>query len=170
VIPNTFVSVQTPTATAMSLVYPVILNLLILLAINILLKRFLPKHAFTQAELLTVYVVLSLTTIVSGLDMVQVLVPLLGHSYYYATPENEWQSLFWQYLPRWLTVDNIKLLEGYYKGETTFHMLDHIKAWAQPIIWWSAFFFMLYRSFTRLEQKIIKRHSPPPIQDLNEII
>jgi hypothetical protein len=127
----------------MSLVYPVIFNLLVLLAINIFLKRFLPKHAFTQAELLTVYVVLSLTTIVSGLDMVQVLVPLLGYPFYYATPENEWQSLFWQYLPRWLTVDNIKLLDGYYKGETTFHTIEHIKAWLQPIIWWSAFFFMM---------------------------
>lgn len=143
VIPNSFVSVQTPTATAMSLVYPVIFNLLVLLTINIFLKRFLPKHAFTQAELLTVYVVLSLTTIVSGLDMVQVLVPLLGHPFYYATPENEWQSLFWQHLPRWLTVDNLDVLEGYYKGETTFHTIKHIKAWSQPIIWWSALFFMM---------------------------
>ena len=143
VIPNSFLSVQTPTATAMSLIYPVIFNLLVLLAINLPLKHFVPKYAFTQAELLTVYVVLSLTTIVSGLDMVQVLVPLLGHPFYYATPENEWQSLFWQYLPRWLTVDNIKVLEGYCKGETTFHTLEHIKAWSQPIIWWSVFFFML---------------------------
>ena len=143
VIPNSYLSVQTPTATAMSLVYPVIFNLLVLLAINLPLKRFTPKYALTQAELLTVYVVLSITTIVSGLDIVQVLVPLLGYPFYYATPENEWQSLFWQYLPKWLTVDNIKVLDGYYKGETTFHTLENIRAWSQPIIWWSVFFFMM---------------------------
>jgi len=142
-IPNSYISVQTPTATAMSLVYPVIFNLLLLLAINMPLKRWMPKHAFTQAELLTVYVVLSLTTIVSGLDMVQVLVPLIGYAFYYSTPENEWVSLFGQYLPRWLTVDNIEVLEGYYKGDTTFHSIEHIKAWMQPIIWWSGFFFLL---------------------------
>ncbi|MDQ1318361.1 MAG: hypothetical protein QG588_2021 [Candidatus Poribacteria bacterium] len=123
VIPNSYLSVQTPTATAMSLVYPVIFNLLVLLAINLPLKRFTPKYALTQAELLTVYVVLSITTIVSGLDIVQVLVPLLGYPYYYATPENEWQSLFWQYLPRWISVDNIMVIDGYFMGDTTFHTM-----------------------------------------------
>lgn len=127
----------------MSLVYPVIFNLLLLLAINLPLKKWLPKYAFTQAELLTVYIVLSLTTIVSGLDMVQVLVPLLGHSFYYSTPENEWVTLFGRYLPKWLTVDNMAVLEGYYKGESTFHSVEVLKAWSQPILWWSGFFFLL---------------------------
>ena len=143
VIPNSYLSVQTPTATAMSLVYPVIFNLLVILAFNLIIKRLFPKSAFTQAELLTIYVVISLTTIVSGLDMVQVLVPLLGHAFYYATPENEWQSLFWRYLPNWLTANNIDVLDGYYKGQTTFNTIKHIKAWSQPILWWSVFFFML---------------------------
>lgn len=143
IIPNSYISVQTPTATAMSLVYPVIFNLLFLLLINLLLKRLIPKYALTQTELLTVYIVLSLTTIVSGLDMVQVLVPLLGHAFYYSTPENEWIDLFGKYLPKWLTVDNIDVLEGYYKGNSTFHTKTHIKAWIQPIVWWSAFFFLL---------------------------
>ncbi len=143
IIPNSYLTVQTPTATAMSLVYPVIFNLLFLLLINLLLKRLIPKYALTQTELLTVYIVLSLTTIVSGLDMVQVLVPLLGHAFYYSTPENEWIDLFGKYLPGWLTVDNINVLEGYYKGNSTFHTLAHIKAWIQPILWWSLFFFLL---------------------------
>lgn len=143
IVPNSYISVQTPTATAMSLVYPVIFNLLFLLLFNLLLKRLIPKYALTQTELLTVYIVLSLTTIVSGLDMVQVLVPLLGHAFYYSTPENEWIDLFGKYLPKWLTVDNIDVLEGYYKGNSTFHTKTHIKAWIQPIVWWSAFFFLL---------------------------
>ena len=143
VIPNSYLSVQTPTATAMSMVYPVIFNLLLLLAINLPLKKWYPKHAFTQSELLTVYIVLSLTTIVSGLDMVQVLVPLLGHWAYYSTPENEWMALFGRYLPKWLTVDNMGVLEEYYKGESSFHSVDILRAWAQPILWWSVFFFLL---------------------------
>ncbi len=143
VIPNSYLSVQTPTATAMSMVYPVIFNLLLLLAINLPLKKWYPEHAFTQSELLTVYIVLSLTTIASGLDMVQVLVPLLGHWAYYSTPENEWMTLFGRYLPKWLTVDNMGVLEGYYKGESSFHGVDIMRAWAQPILWWSVFFFLL---------------------------
>lgn len=127
----------------MSLVYPVIFNLLLLIAINAPLKRWLPKRALSQAELIVIYIVLSLTSVVSGLDMVQVLVPLLGHAFYYSTPENEWMELFGQYLPRWLTVDDLRVLDDYYKGGTTFHKLTYIKGWLQPILWWSLFFSLL---------------------------
>ena len=143
IIPNSYFSVQTYTPTSMSLVYTVIFNLFTLISLNIALKRLLPQWAFSQGELLTIYVMLSLSTVISGLDMIQVLGSLLGHAFWYATPENEWKELFFRYIPRWLAVDNKNVLEGYYKGDSSFFTPENIRVWLFPILSWSAFLFIL---------------------------
>ncbi|MBM3242772.1 hypothetical protein FJZ31_41455 [Candidatus Poribacteria bacterium] len=143
IIPNSYFSVQTYTPTSMSLVYTVIFNLIILIILNLPLKKFLPKWALSQGELLTIYVMLSLSTVISGLDMIQVLGQLLGHAFWFATPENEWQELFFRYIPKWLAVDDKNILEGYYKGDSSFFTTENIKVWLVPILSWSAFLLML---------------------------
>ena len=82
---------------------------------------------------------LSLATAVGGFDTIQVLIQVLGHPFWFATPENEWRQLFWHHLPRWLTVDDMVVLEGYYRGESSFYTLTHIKGWARPVLGWTAF-------------------------------
>ncbi len=75
-----------------------------LVILNLILKRFLSKFRFTQAELLTVYVMLCMATAIAGHGFVQILPPLMGHAFRFSTPENEWRELFWGHLPGWLTV------------------------------------------------------------------
>ncbi|MBD3183227.1 hypothetical protein GF312_13105 [Candidatus Poribacteria bacterium] len=126
-----------------SLFFNVVFNIFVLIGLNLILKKFLPKHTLTQSELLVIYIMLSLASGIAGHDMLEILVPMLGHAYWFATPENEWAELFHRYLPRWLTVDDKNALDGYYNGEIDLYTSDQLSAWMEPILWWTAFIFAL---------------------------
>ena len=70
----------------------------------------------------------------------------LAHPFWFATPENEWQQLFWKYIPSWLTNSDTETLREYFAGGSTFHKLSHVRAWFVPVLAWSGFIFALYFS------------------------
>jgi len=129
--------------TTLSLLFNVILFIFFLIGVNLLISKFLPRYAFSQQELLTIYILLSIGSSMSGHDMIQVLAPMIGHAFQFATPENEWKELFWRYLPRGLTVDDARSLEGLYNGGSTIYKPDHIGPWLNSILRWTVFYMAL---------------------------
>ena len=101
--------------------------------------RFLQKIALNNGELLAIYVMLCIASAVSSHDIAQVLIPILSHAFWFATEENEWQKLFWNYIPSWLSVSKREALEGFYQGESSLYTIEHIKAWLCPALAWSLF-------------------------------
>jgi hypothetical protein len=71
--------------------------------------------------------------------MMQTVVPVIPNAFWFATPENEWQQLFWRHLPRWLTLDKLTVLQDFYDGDTTFYSKTYLYAWLRPVIWWTIF-------------------------------
>ncbi|MGB9594659.1 MAG: DUF6785 family protein [Candidatus Poribacteria bacterium] len=122
-----------------SIFFNVVFNLFVLIGLNLLLRRFLPKYTLSQSELLVIYIMLSLASGIAGHDMLEILVPMLGHAYRFATPENEWSELFFNYLPKWLTVSSESALNGYYEGDVSLYTISQIKAWLPAVLWWTAF-------------------------------
>ncbi len=129
--------------TSLALLFNVLFTLLVLIAVNTLLRRLRPKLAFTQVELLTIYAMLCQASVFAGRDMLQVLVPLMGNGFWYATPENEWSQLFHQHLPDWLVVGEHDILRGFYEGESTLYLQSHIQAWLIPSLIWVGFCLVL---------------------------
>ena len=123
----------------LTLLFNVIFILFILVAINHLLKKYIPQAAFRQGELLTIYIMLCTATALNGYDMMQCLVSIIGTGTWYATPENEWMQHFGRYLPSWLTIKDREILSPFYEGGTTFYLAKHISAWAVPIASWTLF-------------------------------
>ena len=123
--------------TTISLIYNVIITLAILTALNLLLERFLPRFALKRGELLTIYIMLSISSAIAGHDHMQTIVSLIPGGHWFATPENEWEALFWRYLPPWLTIDNLSSLKGFYQGETDLYTGGYLKYWLRPIFWWT---------------------------------
>ena len=136
-VPHSYFSVQTPTPSTVSLIYPAIFSLALFVFINLALKRWLARYAFSQGELLTIYSMVSIAVAVAGHDVLHVVAPILGHAFWFATPENEWQTLFFQYIPRWLTVDDMGVLKGLYEGDESLFDWHTIRAWLTPVAWWS---------------------------------
>lgn len=129
--------------TTMGIFFNAIFCLFLVTTINILLKKFLPKRSLSQTELLTIYVVLITAITVSSHDFSQGLFCSIGTAHWDATPENEWESIFWRYLPTWLTVRDNGILREFYEGESSFYNMKYILGWLKPMIWWTLFLTVL---------------------------
>ena len=125
--------------TSLALLFNVLFTLLVLIGVGAILRRLRPALAFTQSELLTIYAMLCQASVFAGRDMLQVLVPLMGNGFWYATTENEWAQLFHQHLPEWLVVGKQEVLRGFYEGESTFYLQTHLQAWLLPTLIWVGF-------------------------------
>ena len=123
--------------------YNVILVLFLLILVNYLWKRILPKKALSVGELLVVYVMLSCSTALTSNHIMKELIPIIGHPFWFATPENEWRELFFRYIPQWLTIEDKNILKGYYQGDSSFYTQEYIKAWIGPMFYWSVFLIVL---------------------------
>ncbi len=130
-------------STCLSLMWHVILNLLLLILLNLLLKRYLPGYVINQGELIAIYTMLTLGASISGRDMLQILIPVMAWPFWLATPENEWAQLFHQYLPRWLTVSDYGVLRDFFIGNSSFYNYHNLYAWLKPSLFWSSFIVVL---------------------------
>ena len=65
------------------------------------------------------------------------MVPTIPNGFWFTTPENEWEQIFWRYLPPWLTSRNLSSLEHFYVGETIFYDRTYFNDWLRPIVWWT---------------------------------
>jgi hypothetical protein len=134
-----------------------IFTLAILLGFNFLFAKFLKRNLLSSADLLGIYIMVTVASTISGATMMTSLMGTLAHPFWYASPENEWQQLFWKYIPSWFTASDKNIIEGYYTGETTFHKIEYIKAWAVPILTWSGIIFLLFFSLLCLSAILRKQ-------------
>ena len=107
----------------------VIFILTAVMLINAVIRLLKSSLALGQGELLFLYVTLSLATTLAGCDVLQAILSVLGHSTWFATEENEWRTLFWHHLPQWLTVSDRDALRGYYLGESSLYLPQHLRVW-----------------------------------------
>ncbi len=125
--------------TTMAIFFNAVFCVFLVVLVNLFLQKYLPRHSFSQSELLTIYIILIMAITVSGHDFSQSLFCTISTSKWFATLENEWASLFWRYVPTWLSVSDEKVLNGFYNGESTLWTSQHIKGWLKPMFWWTLF-------------------------------
>lgn len=123
--------------TSTSLMMPPILILIALLVVNLLLRRTKPSWVLSQSELITIYIMLTVSVILSGMGMIQFLCTTLGAVPHFATPANNFQS-FLSYVPPSI-LPKLSAIDGFYKG----NMPVPWSAWTSPILLWSGFLFSM---------------------------
>ena len=129
--------------TLISPFFNVVFIVFVIALLNRMLTKFAPRASLTHGELITIYIMLSLTSAIQSFQMMQTLVPLMEYPFRAATRENEWGSLFARYIPSWLSVSDKGVLQSYRHGESTLYFDRHIQAWLMPSLWWSAFVVVL---------------------------
>ncbi len=135
-------------ATAMSLFWNTTFFLLLLVLFNIfVLKRWTPRHAFSQGELVTVYVMMTIASALAGHDSLQLGIPgVEGFPIWFQSQQN---SLGWDafngFFPDWAMVKDVEILKPLYYGSGTriLYTRPHLLAWAGPVAWWCAFILAL---------------------------
>ena len=106
--------------TTVSLYFNVIFCVFVVASSNYLLTQISAKFAVKQGELLTIYIMLAIASSIAGHDMLRVLIPMIPHAFWYASPENDWANLFHRFIPSWIAVSDQKFLADYYRGEGRF--------------------------------------------------
>lgn len=128
--------------TSTSLMMPPIIILTALLIINAGLRRIRPDWVLKRAELITIYAMLTVSVILSGMGMLQFVCTSMGAVPHYATPDNHWQQ-YLGYVPDWI-MPKLWAIDGFYKGGRPVPW----DAWKWPILCWSGFLFaMLFTMF-----------------------
>ncbi len=127
---------------AMSLIIAVVFALFVLIGINVFLKKVFPKAAFTQAELMFIYIMQTVSVGISGIGMMQFLCTFCGNIFYYGTPENNWQAALLPSVKPWL-LPKESVTKAFYIGQSSFWTPEHIMGWIAPILVWSAFISVL---------------------------
>ena len=128
--------------TSTSLLIGAVFILFVLVLINVFLEKILPRYALTGAEMLTIYVMLTIGMSINGIGMFGFLVTALCNPFWYATPENAWSD-FHPAIPSWFVPQSKEAIKHLYLGESTFYRADHFNAWLTPILTWSVFTFVL---------------------------
>lgn len=119
--------------------YNVIFTLLLLTAVNFAIKKRRPDLALTRIEMITIYVMLSVSAGVCSHEMMAILVGMMGHAAYFKNDANNWGELFADNLPKWLSVSDQTSLHNFYYGNSTLYAHDNYAPWIIPVICWSVF-------------------------------
>ena len=111
---------------------------LFVVSINQFLRRYsLPS--FTRGELITIYAMLTTSTVISSSGGMHFLIPTLVAGFWFASPENKWEKLFHPYVPSWLVPRSRSAIENFYLGDSPVP----IKAWLKPMLLWLSLLFAL---------------------------
>lgn len=109
---------------------------------NLLVRHWSKAAALRQAEMMVLYAVLSLSSVVAGVGHFGFFTPFLANPFYYNTRSNGWDS-FWHLLPWYIGPRDPAILQGFYHGHATFFEPRIMAAWAAPLSVWCGFFLVL---------------------------
>lgn len=105
------------------------------LLVNAFLKRFLPRLSMTSAELRLALSMLWVGGSFAGYNWITQWVGAMAAPRYYASPENRWQELIFDYLPWWMFPSNFPgVTEGFFLGLEEGAAVPW-GAWIAPIFW-----------------------------------
>jgi hypothetical protein len=125
--------------TDLTLVAPAVVVLFLLVGLNGLVKRWLPRFAFSAVELLIVYSMLMLGVALSSMNAMPVVIFLMTYGRRYATPENGWEAKILPHFPQWLVINDKKIVNDWYLGYGNFFDPHVLWVWAKPCFFWLFF-------------------------------
>ncbi len=143
--------------TAMSIFFNVIFCLFFIILFNLLLHRYMPSYTLGKSEILIIYIMMNMASGMAGHGFMLILSQLIGFTFWYATPENEWVNLIQPFIPTWISIRDTRILKAYYLGESDLYNIEHLKAWLIPITSWTCFIFAFVGVMTFINIIVRKR-------------
>ncbi len=113
--------------------------LIIMVALNALVRCFAPKACFTRAEMLTIYVILVISSCLGGHDQLQILFTTLTYVFRNATPENAWADVIHPLLPKDVMVTSASAIDPLYLGGVSFYSKQFLVPWLKPLAFWCGY-------------------------------
>lgn len=146
-----------PYPTTLSLFANALFWLLLLLACNELLRRFAARWSLSRSDLLTAYCMLTVSSAITGCDLLQILMHYIGHPVWSNTVRPGYSDSFLKHVPSWLTVTDPAALKGYYDGNASPFRWSVLIKWLVPLASWMLFVAMLAVSMLSANALLRKR-------------
>jgi hypothetical protein len=127
----------------------VFLFFLFVLLVNPLLALLGGRWRFSQAELVTVYLMAAVACTLPTNGLVCVLLPHVSAGTYYATPENEWSGRVLPFVQGWLRVQDEQAIKWFYEGLPAGEELPW-RAWLAPLAAWAPMLLAFFGASTAL--------------------
>ena len=130
--------------TVVSLFWNCLFLLVVFRLVNGLLLKWAPRFAFSPAELLSFFILISVSTCASGLDTLKTNFATMQGVAYFASPENKWDDLFASFVPQSMTISDLPALERLWKGDSSIYDPRNYAVWGPVMIRWWVFFTFLW--------------------------
>ena len=111
-------------------------------AVNPLLKRILGRPALTSSELLVIVAIGMVGSVVPTSGITGFLVGVIASPIYFATPENQWAEFYHPHLTSWLVPSDTNALRAFFEGGEGGGI--PWSAWVVPLAWWCGLVFALF--------------------------
>ncbi|GIX07038.1 MAG: hypothetical protein KatS3mg115_1441 [Candidatus Poribacteria bacterium] len=129
-----------------------------ILLCNGLLWRWRPGWALRPAELMTLWVMMTVASTVPSSGYLRYHLFMLTAPHYFATPENDWENLLLPYLPDWLIVTDPYAVRTFYEGVGRDGVIPW-RVWIRPILIWSGYAGLIWFSLFCLAAILRKQWS-----------
>ena len=144
---------------------------LLVLVINPLIHKTQVVTTFSEAELVIIWIMVSVASAVPGYGMMEFLFPILVAPLHNATDQNEWKSLLLPNIPNWAYISDIQAVQDFYAGES----LVPWSTWAKPITFWLAIslsfsLIIIFWSVIIRRQWVEKERYPFPLVQIPKIM
>ncbi len=98
--------------------------------------------SLNRTELITIYFMLIVAACIPSMGFTQFIIPCLVGPFYYATPENNWDFFYNQYIPSWMVPQGDEVRRYFFEGLPAGVPIPW-EAWVGPLTYWYAFFLAL---------------------------
>ena len=105
-----------------------------LVFVNLAITHLAPRFKFSQAELLTIYVMCAVSTVLSSSGGLHFLIPTITAVHYFGDASG-WRDSLYHLIPGWLVQRDPAALKAFYRGSGTVELVR----WVKPIAVWSGF-------------------------------
>ena len=91
----------------------------------------------SKADLVMIYCMLLMSVTVPTWGLMFFLIGTLVYPFYYATPENNYAELFYDFIPAWMVPQDFQAIKDYYEGLPEGAAIPW-GVWVEPMGWWLA--------------------------------
>lgn len=96
-----------------------------------------------RGELVTIYIMIVMAATLASHDMIQNLFGVLAHPYGMANESNQYQKLFWRYLPPNCFISDKLALKGFFGGGVNPFVFAIMRFWVAPLAMWGSLVLVL---------------------------
>ena len=95
------------------------------------------RFELAKADLVLIYCMLLMAVTVPTWGLMFFLIGTMVYPFYYATPENNYADLFYDYIPAWMVPQDYQTIKDYYEGLPQGAPIPWA-VWIEPMGWWLA--------------------------------